>query len=113
MRNFFLAITSFIATVVLLSQVALAQEDSWDAKHTTSAPGDEPLINLNAARSNGDSSYLEGSSPDSGENDTNPCTTCKIRRAHVLRRGDFSNPSKATPGSGDEATSSSGKKGEK
>lgn len=88
MRNFILAVTSFIATVVLLSQVALAQDDGWDPKHTVSAPGDEPAINLNSGRSPEGQKTVEGEAPKSGANNQNPCTTCTSDQVHVPRMGD-------------------------
>jgi hypothetical protein len=110
MRNFILAITSFIATVVLLSQVALAEED-WDAKHTTSAQGEEPIQNTAAGRAS-DPKMAEGSSPDSGEDNKNPCKTCAQHRAPVKRLGDRTIVDKV--GSDDGGTSGSkGQKGEK
>ena len=111
MKNFILAITSFIATVVLLSQVALAQSDDWDPKHTTAAAGDEPLTNLNSGRS-ADPKIAQGASPDSGENNQDPnCVPCKAMRAPVKRIGDRTNVGdKAT---GDSSGSNSGQKGTK
>lgn len=46
MRNILLAITSFFATVLILSQVALAAEaeDGGDPRHTVSAQGEDPNL---------------------------------------------------------------------
>ena len=80
MKNFILAVTSFFATVLILSQVALAEDDSWDPKHTQSAPGDEPLLNTKAGRSG---SFPQGNAPDGMELNPDICKTCPEAKAHV------------------------------
>jgi len=105
MRNFILAITSFIATVVLLSQVALAEEE-W-----RSAPGDEPIQNTMSGKPS-DPKMAEGSSPDSGENNQNPCNPCKALKANVKRIKDDTLVRKDGTRINDKTSETSGQKGE-
>jgi hypothetical protein len=106
MRNILLAITSFFATVLILSQVALAESNDGaakeeDPKHTESAHGDDPMSNKNA-----DPASTEAGVPNAG----NKCPdgTC-FKRSKSGRLGDKTNPadSTTTPGGTD------GKKGTK
>lgn len=81
MRNFILAITSFIATVILLSQVALAQnegQEEWDPKHTVAASGEESATNTQGGRS-ASPGATQAASPEAGEK----CDTCLKDRAPV------------------------------
>jgi len=89
MRNFILALTSFIATVVFLSQVALAEEDkeAWDKNHKVSAPGEEPLVNQLSGKP-GDPKQTEAANPESPEDNKKPCNTCQALRAPVKRMKD-------------------------
>jgi len=109
MKNFILAVTSFIATVLLFSQVALGQSEEW-SKNAVAAQGDEPAVNTNSGRSQG--AKTEGYSPDSGETDI--CTTCKIHRAPVQALNRKSTlPVNSPAGSNSENGASSGQKGTK
>lgn len=91
MRNILLAITSFFATVLILSQVALAAEvdDGGDPKHTTSAQGEDPNIAITTSK-NG----TEAGVPNAG-NDC-PSGTCYPR----TKGGRLGDHTAATAGGG-------------
>lgn len=90
MRNILLAITSFFATVLILSQVAMAADvdDGGDPRHTTSAQGEDP--NLAIAKSN---NGTEAGVPNAG-NDC-PSGTCYPRTVGG-RLGDHTVSAKGT-----------------
>lgn len=107
MRNILLAITSFFATVLILSQVALAESDAAkeeDPKHTEAAHGEDPMSNKNA-----DPASTEAGVPNPGNNC--PDGTC-FKRSKSGRLGDKTNPADSTAApAGTDSTG--GKKGTK
>ncbi|HEY8271180.1 MAG TPA: hypothetical protein VIG33_09860 [Pseudobdellovibrionaceae bacterium] len=104
MKNILLAITSFFATVLILSQVALAEDDeNGDPKHTSSATSEEP----NSSQAS-DKTATEAGVP-------NPGHKCKegtcYQRVKGGRLGDSTNPK---PSSGSKTQDSSkGEEGRK
>lgn len=102
MRNILLAITSFFATVLILSQVAMAAdtEDGGDPRHTISAQGEDP--NLAIAKSK---SGTEAGVPNAG-NDC-PGGTCYPRTVGG-RLGDHTVSAKGTGAAGSQSSPGGG-----
>lgn len=104
MRNLLLAITCFFATVLILSQVAVAaDDDSGDPRHTTSAPGEDPNLAKKDSKSG-----TEAGVPNAG-NDC-PTGTC-FPRTKGGALGDNTNPGASGSSSGSSSGSGSGNSG--
>jgi hypothetical protein len=92
MRNILLAITSFFATVLILSQVALAQSNA--AEDPVAAQGEDPNLSINKSAANVEAGVAKVG------NDC-PTGTC-FKNTVDCRRGDYTNPKTGTatsPGS--------------
>lgn len=108
MRNILLAITSFFATVLILSQVAVAAEgeaeDGGDPKHTVAAQGEDPNLAATSSKTG-----TEAGVPNAG-NDC-PAGTC-FPRTLGGRLGDHTvTPLPGGPSGTPDTSGSQGQKG--
>lgn len=99
MRNIILAVTSFFAAILIFSQVALAESDDSDPKHSTSATNEEPNQPANQ-----DKPATEAGVPNAGNN----CPAC-FKRVKGGRLGD--NTAAKPSGSSATQEGSTGNKG--
>jgi len=82
MKNIILAIASFVFTVVILSQVAIAaDDDGGDPSHTNGIPGSESSVNETGGGKGRDQKQVESGVSNPGNNC--PDGTCFKNTANV------------------------------